>query len=174
MPKVKPKVNHNISIGSADLIFCNFSGKPTAVNKAGGVREFGVVLDPELAEDLASEGWRVKSYLSKHAEEGDSPTLYLPVSIRFDVYPPNIWFITSRNRTRLTENTVGMLDGMLGDISNVDIVIRPHNWGPNARGESGVKAYVKNMYITIEEDEFFDKYADIPDSSEDVPPFDED
>lgn len=160
-----PYVNRNLSLGNVDLIFCNFSGKPTKFNPAGGVREFSVVLDPELAEGLRSEGWNVKEYIPKNADPEDAPTLYLPVALRFDVFPPNIWFITSHNRSRLVEGTVGMLDNMLNDIANVDIVIRPHNWGPNARGESGIKAYVKTMYVKIEEDEFFDKYADIPESS---------
>lgn len=160
------KVTNNLSMGDVDLIFCNFSGKPTKINPTGGVREFGIVLDPDNAQALSDEGWNVKEYISKHAEPEDGPTYYLPVSIRFDVFPPNIWFITSRNRTRLVENTVGMIDNMLNDISNVDVVIRPYNWGPNARGESGVKAYIKTMYVTVEEDEFYEKYADIPESSQ--------
>lgn len=159
------QVNHNLSFRGAKLTFCNFSGKPTKIDTQGGTREFGVVLDRETADRLSEEGWNVKSYLSKYADPGDEPTLYLPVEIRFNPFPPNIWFITSRNRTRLVEGTVGMLDGMLDDIRNVNLVVRPYNWGPNARGESGVKAYVKNMYIEIEEDEFFDQYADIPESS---------
>lgn len=160
------KVNHNISLGNAELIFCNFSGKPTKINPQGGVREFSIKLNPETAKELADEGWNVREYISRNADPEDDPMYYLPVSIRFDVLPPTVWFITSHNRTRLVENTVGMLDNMLSDISNVDIVIRPYNWGPNARGESGVKAYVKTMYVTVEEDEFFEKYADIPDSSQ--------
>lgn len=163
MPK---KVTNNLSMGNVDLIFCNFSGRPSQINPAGGVREFGVALDPDVAQEIGNEGWNVKSYKPRNADPNDDPIYYLPVAVRFDVYPPNIWFITSHNRTRLVENTVGMLDNMLNDISNVDVVIRPHNWGPNARGESGVKAYVKNMYVTIEEDEFYEKYANIPDSSQ--------
>ena len=88
--------------------------------------------------------------------------------MRFDYFPPNVWFITSHNRTRLVEETVGMLDSMLSDIRNVDLVVRPYHWGPNARGASGIKAYVKNMYVEVEEDEFFEKYADIPDSSQTI------
>lgn len=162
------RVNHNISFRGAKLIFCNFSGNPTKLNSQGGKREFGVVLDRETADRLSEEGWNVKSYQSKHSKPDDEPTLYLPVEMRFDPFPPNVWFITSRNRTRLVEKTVGMLDGMLSDIRNVNLVVRPYNWGPNARGETGVKAYVKNMYVVVEEDEFFEEYADIPESSQTI------
>lgn len=158
------RVTRLLKFDDAQLIFCNFSGRPSKFKPAGGVQEFNVVLTPEEADILKEEGWNVKEYVPRNAEPEDGPIAYLPVGIRFDVYPPNIWLVTSRNKTRLDEERVKMLDSMLSDFERVDITVRPYNW-ENARGENGIKAYVKNMYVTIAEDEFYDRYADIPESS---------
>ena len=149
----------DISISGARLLFKNFSGKPGDFNPAGN-RNFCVALDPDIAEQLREDGWNVKQ--SKSKEEGLPPLLYLPVTVRFSNYPPKIVMITSHGKTKIDEDEVNTLDW--ADIKNADVVINPYQYEVN--GRSGVKAYLKALYITIEEDEFESKYMDVPDSAE--------
>lgn len=154
------RVTNNISIENAHIMWRNFAGNPSQYN-AQGKRNFCVQLDEDLARELERDGWAVKWREARDPQ--DTPFAYLQVSVSFDVIPPNIYTVTSRNKTRLTSETVDILDW--ADISNVDLIIRPYNWEVN--GKHGVKAYVKAMYVTLDEDEFADKYSDLYDSNED-------
>lgn len=147
---------NNIIIEGARLLFRNFSGTPDKYNKFGK-RTFSVVLDPALAEKLKAEGWNVKQLVSK---DDDMDILYhLPVEARFDQRPPKAYLIGSNKKTSLDEDSVSTLDWV--EIENVDIIISPYTWQDDD-GADRVKAYLKSIYVTVVEDKFEDKYADIP------------
>ncbi len=148
------RVTDNLAIENARIIFRNFSGRESQFNRAGN-RNFCVVIDDkELAADLAEDGWNVKM-TNQNNEEYDSE-FYIQCSVNFDNIPPSIWLVTNKNKTKLKEEDMDNLD--YADFKNVDLIIRPYNWEVN--GKTGVKAYVKTMYITIEEDQFADKYSE--------------
>lgn len=157
MAKREFKVTNNINLEGARLIFKNFKGEKKQWN-AKDDRNFGVLIDHELAEQLEEDGWNVR-YL-KPREEGDEPQPWLKVKVKFGDYPPIVNFITSKGRRRLDEDTIEMLD--YTPYKNVDLIIRPYNYPATEDRPGGVAAYLKSIYFTVFEDDFEKKYSDIP------------
>jgi hypothetical protein len=137
------------------IIFRNFSGAEGRYNVKGN-RNFNLLLDKEIAEQMLAEGWNVK-YL-RPREEGDEPQPRLEVSVSYKGRPPRVVMITSRGRTSLGEDMIGILDW--ADFEKVDLMIHPYQWEVN--GKSGIKAYLASIYVTIHEDELELKYSDVP------------
>ena len=144
------------------ILFRNFAGEEGRFN-AKGNRNFNVVLEPEEAEAMLKDGWNIK-YLQPR-EEGDEPLPRLEVTVKYGKIPPRVILITSKGKTQLDEDMISLLDW--AEIENVDMIVRPYEWGP-INGKTGVKAYLKSIYVTIREDELERKYMDVPDSAADA------
>lgn len=146
-----------VLIEGARIIFRNFAGKEDAMNRAGD-RNFCVLLDPENAEKMAADGWNIKTL--KPREEGDELQPYIQIAVSYKARPPRIVTITNRGKTELTEDLVDILD--YSDFLNVDLIFQPYNWAVGDK--TGVKAYLKSLFVTLQEDELEQKYGDIPDA----------
>lgn len=147
-------VNDKEVLENCRIVFRNFEGREEQYNRAGD-RNFSVVLDDEQAERMKAQGWNVKSKPPR--EEGDREFHHLKIKVNFrSKKPPTIVMISSKGRTLLDQDMVGMLD--LAELALVDMIIRPYEYDVN--GKTGRTAYLDSIYVTLAEDELSLKYAE--------------
>lgn len=149
-----PEQHMQVTMENMQVIFRNFAGRVGPYNDRGD-RTFCVVLDEKTAKEMAKDGWNVKFPKDRDEEMEDARDPYLQIAVKYSIRPPKVVMITSTGRTFLKEDMIEILDGM--DFANVDLIINSSAWEVN--GKSGIKAYLKSLYVTIEEDELERKYA---------------
>jgi hypothetical protein len=146
-----------VVIEDARIVFRNFAGKEGQFNREGD-RNFCVIIPEDIAEMMKDDGWNVKQLKSR--EEGVPGDYYVQVSVGFKGRPPNLFLISSKGRVQIGQYECDLLDWV--DILKADLIIRPYNWSVN--GNTGVKAYLKTLAVTMNEDYLELKYADVPEA----------
>jgi hypothetical protein len=142
-------------IKDAKLLFRNFSGREMPYNSEGD-RNFHVILDPETAAELKARNWRVKQLNSR--EEGEEGDYHLKVNVNYKKgRPPRVVLVTSRGRTDLGADEVGIIDA--ADVEKADVIL--NGWWNDMAG-GGYSAYLKTIFVTLREDELELMYADLP------------
>lgn len=161
--KEKHMASNDLMIEDAKLMYRNFAGVAKEFNSEGD-RNFCVLLEPDLAKSLADDGWNVKYTRGADDQPGDP---YIQVKVNYSKgRPPRIVLITSVGRRDLGADEVMMVDA--ADIKTADLVISPYHWGP-IQDKSGIKAYLKTAFITLDETPFDLKYAHLADGDPTTP-----
>jgi hypothetical protein len=155
MPDNSPK----LTLENVRLIYRNFSGRPGPFNQEGD-RNFCAILPEDLAMKMKGDGWNIRQTKPRESEDEEETIpgeYYLPVKVGYNYRPPRITQITSVSKTDITEDIVGTLDWV--DIVTTDITIAGSHWENPLPDGPTIKAYLRTMYITIDEDELDRKYA---------------
>lgn len=148
------------NIGNALIIYKNFNGTGSRFNKEGERKFTYEFYDSFEADRLRDIGWYVKTKLPRDGEGDIRYQIDVAVSFKeFPNIPPaQIYIYSNGVCTKLNEDTVGMLDS--AEISNVDMTIRPRWWLDDKTDEWKVKAYLKEMHVTLVPSPWADKYKD--------------
>lgn len=120
-----------------------------------GNYSFTIILPESTAQEMLDAGWTgVKR--NEGYEEGDPDEWTLKVKISYKYEAPKVFLIKNGRKMRAEERDLH--DITLDMCDQIDVVLTPSRWvqGPN----TGVTAYVKEMYAQVRESRFGAKYAD--------------
>lgn len=133
--------------------FSHFAGLQDTFNDEGD-HNFMIILDEERAKRMMAEGWSIK--VMEGREEGDPPEYLLKVKISYRFEAPPIFFLKGARRFRADE--ADLADIKRASCEQIDVIVSPKPWIHGK--DSGVSAYVKEMYVQIRESRFGEKYRD--------------
>ena len=128
--------NNRIVMENAEITFRDFSGMRY------GIGSFGVGIEPDLAEKLKADGWNVKPRRNSSDDPDAEEKYYLPVTVRWDKFPPRIIMATNDNEVFMDESNIGVFDN--AEFIKVNLVITPSRH---------MRAYLKSMYAVVQEDD---------------------
>ena len=151
------KIRHRgniLEIEDARIIYRNFSGEGSKFNREGD-RNFAVIIPTEdIKDELVEAGWNVR--IKPPRDDYEDPFMFLPVKVMFNSRGPAAYVQSGTGITRLTEDTIDMLDEI--DIASVDMDIRPYDWEVN--GKTGRSAYLQAISVTQNVDRFGARFAE--------------
>ena len=136
-----------------DGLWRNFAGGPTKFDPRNTKRFFEIFLTDEEATRLSDLGWNVKWLEPRN--DSEPKQAHIKVFVNYDVprrFQPRIWLTRSNGDPILLDaEDLARLDG--DDIVRAKVQIRPYDW-ELPTGAKGRKAMLRQMYVTIEEDDF--------------------
>ena len=109
-----------ITIKNSSVAYKNFRGIGGEYNNEGD-RNFNVVIDETTARELKNAGYNIR--VQPGRKEGDDDRYLLKINVSYRFVEPNIYVIEDGTRVKITEDTVGRLDG--ANIDFVDLSFTP-------------------------------------------------
>ncbi len=175
-----------LRLSGTRILYPNFAGQKTDFNNEGD-RNFGAAVDPDLAEQLRADGFRVKT-IPAYADDPDStPTDWIKVKVNFNSkFPPKVYIIRvdpddpenedKMVQTRLNEDTVGLIDilSKSRSIIRADMNIKPSRYPAKPNRPGGISCYLDALYVTIMDDPLERKYRNIRSMDDESPIPDDD
>ncbi len=154
----------DVTIRNAEIQYPNFEGRATMYKEAG-TRTFRLILPEGLADKMAEDGWDVKLTTPRRDADPEErerfeprPFINVALGYKYENKRPEVYLVTQKLRTLLGESTVFLVDQ--ADIVKIDLTINPSSWTVGEK--SGIKAYLKEAYITINESDLAQEYNHIP------------
>lgn len=133
--------------------FSHFDGRADTFNDEGD-HNFTVILSEQQAAELMEQGWPIKP--NQGREEGDPVEYLLKIKISYRFEAPKIFLIKNKRKIRADERD--LTDIKRTTTEQIDVIIQPSPWVYG--GNSGITAYVKELYAVVKESQYAEKYAD--------------
>ena len=156
MSKVSIDPNGKLLIEDGHILYRNFSGVGSDFNHEGD-RNFNVIIDdPVVAQQMQEDGWNVK--FRQPRDPQDEGIHHIKVNVNYrSARGPKVYIHTGSSKAQLDEKTSDQLDQ--ADIVSCDMLISPYHYQRN--GNEGLSAYLDTLHVTLKEDPFAHKYANL-------------
>lgn len=149
-----------------EILFPNLEGHKDQFNNKGE-RSFRLKFnDPDFAKELADDGWNIRIYTPKNEEY--QPYHFMTVKTKFrddseNVYQdPEIHMVNSKNDILCGAQNMHDIDMAFRNrkVERVDLVINPYHWvHPGMSNGEGITAYIREMWVEIQESPFASRYS---------------
>ena len=150
-----------------EVLFSNLEGRKDQFN-SNGERTFRLKFnDPEFAQQLSEDGWNIRIYTPKN--EDYEPYHFMTVKTKFredsdNVYQdPEIHLVNSKNDILCGAQNMHDIDMAFANrkVERVDLVLNPYHWvHPGMGNGEGITAYIREMWVEIQDSPFASRYAD--------------
>jgi hypothetical protein len=96
-------------------------------------------------EELIEEGWPVR--IRRNTNEGDAPSYYMAIRVRFDIRPPVVYLVIGDDRKQIGEDEIDTFDGR--SFTHCNLIIHPSIRKDWNTGETKITPYLKEGWFYL-------------------------